>query len=314
MTRRGLVVVGALVVGVFVAAEVDQAWARARGGGSRGSRSYSAPAAPSTPSAPQRSLSQPAAPAASAAAAPARPSLMSGLMGGLAGFALGGLLGGLLFGGLGQGLGGIGLLDILLIGGGIMLLFMFLRRRREAPQPAYAGAGAGASYGATTSGGGAGATVEMPAGLGDLDRGVQHIRSMDPKFDPEDLLERARFVFIAVQKAIVMREVSPVTEWLTPEMQEVLRQQCAELKAARRTNVVDDIQVTESALSEAWQETGQDFTTVYLKGTMIDYTCDDGTQAVVAGSRTDRQAFEEFWTFTRPVGPNRWKLSSIVNG
>jgi predicted lipid-binding transport protein (Tim44 family) len=154
----------------------------------------------------------------------------------------------------------------------------------------------------------------MPAGLSDLDRGVQHIQSMDPRFDPDDLLERARFVFMAVQKAIVMRDVTPATEWLTPEMYAVLQQQCSELRSKRRTNMIEDIQITESSLTEAWQETGQDFVTVHIKGTMVDYTADDGNQAVVEGSKTDRQAFAEYWTFTRPVGPNRWKLSSIING
>lgn len=314
MKQRTLLVMVALVVSVFVVAEVNEAWARARGGGSRGSRSYSAPKAPSTPSSPQRSVTQPASPLAPAAA-PARPGLFGGLMGGLAGFALGGLLGSLLFGGLGRGFG-IGLFDILLIGGGLLLLFSFLRRRRETPQPAYAGAGTSASYGATSSAGGEGgtATMEVPAGLSDLDRGLQHIQSMDPKFNPDDLLERARFVFAAVQKAIVMRDVTPVMEWLTPEMYAILQQQCGELRSKRRTNMIEEIQITESALSEAWQETGQDFVTLYLKGAMVDYTVDDGTQSVVEGSKTERQAFAEFWTFTRPVGPNRWKLSSIVNG
>lgn len=319
MNRRTLLVMVALVVGVFVVAEVNEAWARAGGGGSRGSRSYSAPTAPSTPTSPQRSVTKPASPVAPAAAAPSRPGLMGGLMGGIAGFALGGLLGGMLFGGLGHGmggLGGIGLFDIVLIGGGILLLVMFLRRKRATtPEPAYAGAGTSASYGATTNtGGGGAATVEMPAGLSDLDRGLQHIQSMDPKFDPDDLVERVRFIFTAVQKAIVMRDVTPATEWLTPEMFGVLQQQASELRSKRRTNMIEDIQIAESSLSEAWQETGQDFVTVCIKGTMVDYTLDDANQTVVEGSKTDRSAFAEFWTFTRPVGPNRWKLSSIING
>ena len=58
-------------------------------------------------------------------------------MGGLAGFALGGLLGSMLFGG-GMG-GGIGLMEILLIGGGIFLLFRMMKNRQAAnvPAPSY---------------------------------------------------------------------------------------------------------------------------------------------------------------------------------
>ena len=143
-SRTWIALIG-LALGVVVVSEAGDAWARAgsSGGSSgRGSRSYSSPArpaptSPTTPSSPSRSLSQPAAPVA-----PARPNFFGSLMGGLAGFAIGGLLGSLLFGGMGHGFGGIGMLDILLIGGGLVILFMFLRRRRAAePQPAYAGMG-----------------------------------------------------------------------------------------------------------------------------------------------------------------------------
>jgi predicted lipid-binding transport protein (Tim44 family) len=38
---------------------------------------------------------------------------------------------------------------------------------------------------------------------------------------------------------------------------------------------------------------------------------DDASGAVVAGSSTQRENLEEFWTFSRPVGPNPWRLSAI---
>jgi len=44
---------------------------------------------------------------------------------------------------------------------------------------------------------------------------------------------------------------------------------------------------------------------------MLDSTVDDTTGAVVAGSKTEPQDVEEFWTFTRPVGRNPWQLSAI---
>jgi predicted lipid-binding transport protein (Tim44 family) len=44
---------------------------------------------------------------------------------------------------------------------------------------------------------------------------------------------------------------------------------------------------------------------------LLDYTTDDTTGAVVAGSKTEPVKFEEYWTFTRPVGNNPWKLAAI---
>jgi len=38
---------------------------------------------------------------------------------------------------------------------------------------------------------------------------------------------------------------------------------------------------------------------------------DEATGQVVSGSKTEPVKFEEYWTFTRPVGNNPWKLSAI---
>ena len=240
-------------------------------------------------------------------------------MGGIAGFALGGLLGSLLFGGLGglgRGFGGIGLMEILLIGGGILLLVMFLRRRRaEAPAPAYAGAGgAGSAYGAMEQPGGGTATItpEMPSTAdSDLERGITHIRSMDPAFDPASVADTARRLFQGVQQAVTMRDVVWIREHLGNEMYAVLQDQCDRLRAAKQTNRVEKIDLRGAEVTEAWQEGGQDFVTVRLTGSLLDYTVDDASGNVIEGSRSIPTDVDEYWTLTRPVGPNRWKLSAI---
>lgn len=236
-------------------------------------------------------------------------------MGGIAGFALGGLLGSLLFGGLGRGFGGIGLMDLLLIGGGIALLFMFLRRRREQPESAaYAGgSGLGSTYGATEPASGGAATIapEMPAADGDVARGLDHIRSMDPTFDAAAIADTAKRMFQGVQQAVTMRDVAWVRDHLGPEMYAVLQDQCDRLRAAKQTNKVEKVDIRGAEVTEAWQESGQDFVTVHLTASMLDYTVDDASNEVVDGSRTTPTDVDEYWTFTRPVGPNRWKLSAI---
>jgi len=317
MTTRKFLVLTSLFALLGFALTTADAWARASGGGSRGSRSFSSPARPSpatptTPSSPSRSVTQPAP---ASPMAPQRPSFFGGLMGGIAGFALGGLLGSMLFGGLGHGFGGIGLMDLLLIGGGIVLLMMFLRRRREpTAAPAYAGMGAPASaYGATETAGAGTATIapEMPAADGDLERGLTHIRSMDATFDPATVVDTARRMFQGVQQAVTMRDVAWIRDHLGDEIYGVLQAQCEQLRADRRTNRLDKIVLGDADVTEAWQENGQDYVTVRLVGSMLDYTVDDATGNVVQGSSTEPAAVDEYWTFTRPVGPNRWKLSAI---
>jgi predicted lipid-binding transport protein (Tim44 family) len=282
--------------------------ARAGGGlsgGSRGSRSYSAPRTPSvpsspaTPSTPQRSLSP-------SPATPARPGGF-GWGGMLGGFLLGGLLGGLLFGGLGgHGLGGVGLLDLVLIGGLVWLAFAVFRRR-AAPAPEYAGAA-----------GFAGDRAEEPSTLPaapavdeDLDRGIAAIRSMDAGFTPLRFAGLARDMFVRVQSAWSTRDLGPVRDALTDEMAGSLEADLARLRDARRVNRLDKLTVDTAEPTEAWQESGRDFVTVRFRAAALDYTVDEATGAVVEGDSATPTAFEEYWTFTRPVGPNPWRLSAI---
>jgi predicted lipid-binding transport protein (Tim44 family) len=233
--------------------------------------------------------------------------------GALGGFALGGLLGSMLFGGLGRGFG-IGLMDIVILGGLAFLAWRFLKRRRESEEPAHATAGA-SQYGATATATGGGTTAQFAPGThggeADLQKGIGHIRHMDPGFDPAALEEWARTFFANVQSAVAMRDVGIIRDRLTPEMYNVLQNQCQELKAARRTNYVEKVQLDRSEAGEAWQEGGHDFVTVLFSGTMLDYTVDDRTGEVVEGTKTEPQTVDEYWTFTRPVGPNKWKLCAI---
>jgi predicted lipid-binding transport protein (Tim44 family) len=307
--RRGMLVIAALTLGCVLALQAGEAFARAGSGGSRGSRTSSTPArpaptSPTTPSSPSRNLTTPTTPAP----APSR-GWFGPIMGGLAGLALGGLLGSMLMG-HGWG-GGIGLLEILLIGGGLFVLFRLMSARRQ-PEPAYATAGA--PYGAGDSR----ASVEMPAASvpppsaveSDLDRGLGHIRSMDPAFDPGFVADDARGLFVDVQRAVTAGDMSAVSARLTSRMYTELSGQCDRLRAARQSNRMADIDVRRADATEAWQESGQDYVTVYLAGSLVDYTVDETTGAVVAGAKGP-QEFEEFWTFTRPVGPHPWRLSAI---
>src|SRR5215467_1328931 len=307
-TRAFLLIFGLSLVSLLLL-DTASVWARATSGGSRGSRSYSSPASPSTtPSSPSRTTT-PTSPQPMQQPAPQRPGMFGGFMGGLAGFALGGLIGSLLFGGMGGGFGGgIGLLELLLIGGAAFLVFRMLRGRSDArPEPAYAGA-----YGSADRGwpAGSGTVMEAPPGESDLDRGVGHIRSMDGSFDPTGFAEWAKGTFADVQAGIARRDLSAVQDRLTPQEFGRLQAQCDQLRGARRTNRIERVQIGRAEVTEAWQESGQDWVTLYFAVSLIDYTVDDSTGAVVEGAATPVD-IQEYWTFTRPVGPKPWRLSAI---
>ena len=310
MRPGALLLMSGLSLASFLLLDNTTVWARAGSGGSRGSRSYSSPATPSSPSSPSPVTTPPPS---SSQQPMQRPGMFGGLMGGIAGFALGGLLGSMLFGGMGGGFGGgVGLLELLLIGGVIFFLFRMLRGRTAVrPEPAYAGAGSAYNAGGqgwSTAGGGT--TLEVPPSVSDLDRGIEHIRGMDASFDPDGFVEFAKGAFGDVQGGIVKRDLSGVQDRLTPQEYARLQAQCDQLRSARRTNRIERLRINRAQVSEAWQESGQDWVTVYFAVSLVDYTVDDATGAVVEGSATPVD-IEEYWTFTRPVGPKPWRLSAI---
>jgi predicted lipid-binding transport protein (Tim44 family) len=238
--------------------------------------------------------------------------MFGGMMGALGGFMLGGLLGGLLFGGLGAG-AGIGLLDILLIAGGVFLLFKFMQaRRQQQPQPAYAGA-PGWARGQAPEPMQYNAVAEPSAADLDLDRGLAHIRQMDASFDAAALASDAAETFQTVQAAITARDVRSLVGRIAPDLLERLERQCAELRQNGQINRLERIQIDRTEVTEAWQERGRDFVTVAIVGTLLDYVV-DAAGRIVAGSSTAPERFAEYWTFTRSVGTRPWQLTAIQTG
>jgi predicted lipid-binding transport protein (Tim44 family) len=309
--KRTLITIILLAMALSPLLSVTEAWARAGGGGSsgsRGSRSYSSPSRPpsSSPSAP----SQPAAPAYQQPS-PTRPG-WGGMLGGmLGGLVLGGLLGGLFFGHAGGG--GIGLLELLIIGGLAWFAFSYMRRQPVAAPSGYAtpggyGSAPASRYEAPAAGA---ATMEAPAGPSDLERGLGHVRQMDPGFDPRAFAETASDVFFKVQAAWTARSMAGVSSLLTPEMATLLQRDCDRLKGERKVNRLENIAVRAAQVTEAWQESGQDFVTVHFLASLLDYTTDESGAQVLEGSRTEPVKFEEYWTFARPLGPGAFRLSAI---
>ena len=288
-----------------------EAWARVGGGssgGSRGSRSYSAPARPSSPS--PTSPSTPASPSSPMQPAPQRPG-WGGMLGGLL---VGGLIGSLLFGGLGHGgFGGVGLMEILILGGLVYLGFRMLRSRRQPELAAPGGYASAGSLGGDRgqSAYGASAAMEAPASPSDLDRGIGYIRQMDAEFDPRRFGETASDIFFKMQAAWTARDMGRASDVLTSEMQTFLQKDCDRMQAERRINRLENVAVRAAEVTEAWQERGQDYVTVHFLASLLDYTTDETGTQVLDGSRTEPVKFEEFWTFVRPVGPNPWRLSAI---
>ncbi len=227
----------------------------------------------------------------------------------LVGVVAAGVIASALFGGLGHGVGGLdgGRLGLLL-GGEIVILLMFVRRRQAAPAPP-ARASAGVASRVDTPSGRAMAE-DLPSGDSSFDRGVRDIRQSDPRFDPSRFAGYAGTVFRDAQSAWMTRDMGALRGRVTPEMYGELQAQCDRLRSTRRVNRVERIEIT-AEITEAWQESGRDYLTAYIGGSIVDYTVDEAANSLVDGSKTIPRDVEEFWTFARPAGLNFWMLSAI---
>jgi predicted lipid-binding transport protein (Tim44 family) len=249
----------------------------------------------------------------------AQPAPAGGFMRGLAGGIVGGLLGGMLFrslgfaGGMGEGFGGgFGLMDLLLLGGIAYLIFWFVRRNRaarEAHATAYSSQMSADPYGGGTST----ATLDAPAPSWqhDRDRGLGHVRQMDPGFDEAAFREFCTDRFFQIQAAWMRRDGDKLRPLLTEEMQAIFAKHIDAAKAKRQINKLENITVRSVELTEVWQEQGQDYVTVRILANLLDYTVDETTGKVTDGSDSVPVKFEEFWTWVRPIGRNDWRLSAI---
>jgi predicted lipid-binding transport protein (Tim44 family) len=284
--------------------------ARAGGGssgGSRGSRTYSAPARPTQPTSPSE-------PRREAAPPPQQPSPFApqsgGLMRGIGTAILGGFLGSMLFSGLanagfgGLGGSGFGMIEILLFAG----LGYFIYRKFRSPAVA---TGYGTTQYQNTRDYSPQYTPvqEAPATNNDID--YRSLTMMDRSFDPDRFLKTAQDIFFKVQGAWNKQDTTALRSLCGSELMQTWDQELNSLRARGQQNKMENIALRESEITEAWTENGQDYITVRLHANLLDYTVDQKSGNVVSGNNTEPIEFEEYWTFTRPVGPNPWKLTAV---
>lgn len=227
----------------------------------------------------------------------------------LAGGMMGGFLGGMLsrslgFGGYGYGGGGVGLFDILLLAGIAYVIFRMVRGgRRESPMYE-------SDYNVVTPNQWGTPSYQPEPGPQDVAMGLSHIRQMDPSFDEARFRDTVLDVFFRIQGACMNRDLAPVSGLMTDEIRRVLQEDVDRQRREQRINRLENIAVRTVEIVEAWQETGQDYITALVYANLLDYVTDESGN-VLEGSKSEPVKFEEYWTLTRPVGNNSWRLSAI---
>ncbi len=290
--------------------------------GSRGSRTatpvkpYTPPSSPGIqPTTPSRPGVTPTTPYSASPSGSLWRNIGGGMLGGFAG----GMLAHWLFGSSpaqagSPGTGGgssFGLFDlILLVGIGYLAYRFFFRKPQEQA------AGVPGAYQSSM----AGSTATQPpyyeeqqpaAVEWDLDKGLRQIKSMDPLFGEDKFKDQAMDYFFKIQGAWVDRDMSTVRHLLTGEMFGLLQEDAYKMRNEGQINRLENIAVREVDITEAWQESGQDYISIKVYATLLDYTVDERTGEITSGSKVEPVKFEEYWTFTRPIGNNPWQLSAI---
>ncbi|MEJ2071417.1 MAG: Tim44 domain-containing protein [Syntrophobacterales bacterium] len=305
-------------------ARVGRGMSGGRSFGSRGSRSMT-PVQPYTPpSSPGVRPTNPSRPGMSPSgrvdpySSRSTNSFWSGLGGGFLGGLAGGTLGRWLFGGpSAQGAPengasrGLDLIDlIILVCVGYLIYWFITKRRRQAAS--LQGEGYQSSMAETTLQPPHYEDQPPPKEIKwDLQTGLKHIEQSDPLFTEEKFKDRAMDNFFKIQGAWADRDLSTVKHLLTEEMFNLLQGDVEKMRREGTINRLQNVAVREVNLTEAWQESGRDYITVRIYASLLDYTVNDQTGEVVSGSKVEPVKFEEYWTFTRPVGNNPWQLSAI---
>ncbi|OSM01776.1 Tim44 domain-containing protein [Magnetofaba australis] len=318
--------------------DADARMGRSSSFGSRGSRSFMTPQQPSRQSFSYQRQQQSAKPQM-APAQQRRGGILGGFGGMLGGLLLGGAIGSLLFGG-GLGAGGIGLLEILLIGGLIWFGLRWFKSRQMggAEQPRHGGGfdprggqaeamqTAGGRYdyapepepqaeplarqGATF--GGADAAEPQDDARDDLQNGLAAIARDDAHFNEFDFIDGAKHCFGLLQDAWADGDVEKLRAWLTEPMLAQVSGQLQQMRAQGLREVVEDPRIDDAAVTEAWAEASAHFITVRFDATLTEYV-ENASGAVVEGDRDAPQQICEYWTFTRAAGGgvDAWRLTAI---
>ncbi len=241
-----------------------------------------------------------------------RRSSSGGFLRGLAGGVMGGFLGSMLFGSLahaGGGIGGtgIGLFQILIIGGiGYFLYkkFMAPKRRGQDEQGSYSvGQGPSASDQSYSAG-----PIDAPPPGG----GTIYEQGNAPlAIDEEEIKEIAQDIFFRVQAAWMRRDIESIRDILGPELLAQYQADFQEMKSKGIVNRLENIAVRSVEIIESGRESGYEYVKVRFTANLLDYTVEEATGRVIEGSDREPVKFQEVWTLARPEGTGQWKLFAV---
>jgi predicted lipid-binding transport protein (Tim44 family) len=244
----------------------------------------------------QTRQASPSAPAASPSAAGRPPAAAGGAsrwLGPLAGLAAGGLLASMFMGG---GFQGMQFFDILIMAVIAFLIFRFIAARRRKQQEGAQMAGAGSPYQREV--------FEQPAqpaqnsifGSGSP-APARPVINAPAWFNEENFVAAARAHFQSLQQHWDANEMDKISEFVTPQMLQFLKQERASLGDGFQSTFIDDLHVQLDGVDDRADKT---IATLTFSGVSKNSRFDQG------------EVFSESWNMERAVGENQpWLVAGI---
>jgi hypothetical protein len=139
----------------------------------------------------------------------------------------------------------------------------------------------------------------------DVQGWVNALKLKDPSFELQPTLDKVRWLFLELQKAWFLRDMTPVRPFLSDATWQRFNVQLALMQAQGVRDALDDIQVLDVQLIGLHQTNWYDSIHVRVRASIRDTDVPanhtDG-QARAAASKVAPEAFTEVWTFVRKPG------------
>lgn len=133
----------------------------------------------------------------------------------------------------------------------------------------------------------------------------------DHFWSPGAIKSRVKQVFFKVQEAWTARNQKIAKDCMSEKLFQEHKQQTDLMQRSGTRNVLENIQLNRARIVEVldYLDDSKDQFWVHIEGSMIDYTINDKTGAVVDGNRNKAEAFKELWKFVR--ADHGWVLDEI---
>ncbi|MGE8354408.1 MAG: Tim44 domain-containing protein [Pseudomonas protegens] len=286
--KRFLSIAMALCIGLTMSLDAN---AKRFGGGKSAGAAPTHQTRQAAPTAPGAPAAAATAGAAGAAGAAAKAGGASRWLGPLAGIAAGGLLASMFMGG---GFQGMQIFDILIMAVIAFVIFRFIAARRRKQQEQFAPAGHAPMQREAFE-------PQQPAG-GSIFGGsaapvARPVINAPAWFNEERFIEAARSHFQSLQQHWDANEMDKITEFVTPQMLQFLKQERADLGDGFQSTYIDNLQVQLEGVDDRADKT---IATLTFSGVSKTSRFDQG------------EVFSESWNMERAQGDNQpWLVAGI---